>query len=457
MSDQTSDDGARRKWRQERDAELRGGPPGPSYPPSSRNDYDAPTSNGRGPYPPAPSGGLPPQGMPDPVVPPPPLGEQSRRPSALKSGSGQGRVPSHLKPEFPDEASYLGSTAPDLEAKNKPRHRQFRDKRDGYESEEGEQLKRARPPPPYDANPSVRQPPAPSQNSADAYREPDDRRRSRRYPPSGDGARGPPPGDDPRGGPAPRRGDPYADRGSGRPPRSSRRDRGDDYYDDDPPPRSSRRKDHPDVEYGSEPVPAVRRSNGERRPQLPKSGSSRRDRDRDRYDDNDDDDDRRRPPPSRSTRDRRDRDRDRHDDDRDDDYGRSDRRRRDERDDRDKDSYRRGDKDRARDPPRDRDRDRDGDKYGADRRRDRSRRRYSDEDSDYDDRRSRRSDKYDRDGRRSDRDRDRRRNSSVPKEMKIGGFDVGPLVQQAQRHYGTLAPILTPVVMNMAKKYVSNR
>lgn len=38
--------------------------------------------------------------------------------------------------------------------------------------------------------------------------------------------------------------------------------------------------------------------------------------------------------------------------------------------------------------------------------------------------------------------------------MKIGGFDVGPLVQQAQRHYGTLAPVLAPVAMNMAKKYL---
>lgn len=41
--------------------------------------------------------------------------------------------------------------------------------------------------------------------------------------------------------------------------------------------------------------------------------------------------------------------------------------------------------------------------------------------------------------------------------MKIGGFDMGPLVQSAQKHYGTVAPILAPVAMNMARKYLSDR
>jgi hypothetical protein len=50
------------------------------------------------------------------------------------------------RPQFPDEESYLGSEVPDLEGKNRHRRRQFRDARDGYESDEGEVLRTSNPP-----------------------------------------------------------------------------------------------------------------------------------------------------------------------------------------------------------------------------------------------------------------------------------------------------------------------
>lgn len=347
------------------------------------DDYDRPPRRGRDdrPPPPYPGSAVNDYGsqMPGPPpqqgtnVPPPPMGEQfssGRRPSAMKRSGSASRVP-HLRPEFPDEASYLGSTAPDLESKNKTAHRQFRDKRDGYESDEGEALRKAKP------QRHSRQPPS----SADGFE--DQRRRRDPY--------------DDRG-PPPRRADTYAD-DRDPPPRRRGKDKG---YDDDyaPRDRDKRRRDPPpDVEYGSEPIPAVRRSRSEREPR--KSKPSRRDT----YDDSSSEDDRRRQPPrrNRSQDDRRRRD----DDDRDD---------------------RRRDRDKRRD-------------------RDRSRRRYSDDDaSDYD-RRDRR-----------DRDRDRRdRRDKPPKEFKIGDFDAGPLIEKGQKHYATLAPIMTPIVMNMARKYLSDK
>jgi len=63
--------------------------------------------------------------------------------------------------------------------------------------------------------------------------------------------------------------------------------------------------------------------------------------------------------------------------------------------------------------------------------RDRSRRRYSDDD--YDDRRG------------GGRDR-------VPKEIKVGKYDVGPWLEKGQKYYGVLAPIVTPMVMNYMRK-----
>lgn len=353
---------------------------------SNYDDYDDPRSGGR--YddrgrapPPYPASAAPfndystpgqPQHGAD--VPPPPMGEQLNRPSAMKRSGSQSRVP-HLQPQFPDEASYLGSHAPDLEAKNRRHHREFRDKRDGYESEEGENHRRSK---------------------------------------YGDsrGDRGDPRGD-PRGGGG-QRGGGYDERD--RPPRrrthdeeeprrrkDKERDRDRDY--DDPPSRH-RKRDPPGVEYGSDPVPAVKRS------QTDRDGRRRR---KDDYDDEDDydDRDRRRPERRRSHDDTRRRRRDYDDDDRSD-YNRDDRRRR----------------DRSRD----------------DRRRDRSRRRDDDDDSEYDDRRSR------RDG---DRDRDRRRRSSAPpKEVKIGDYDIGPLLEKGKKHYGTIAPIITPFAMSMARKYL---
>ena len=38
--------------------------------------------------------------------------------------------------------------------------------------------------------------------------------------------------------------------------------------------------------------------------------------------------------------------------------------------------------------------------------------------------------------------------------MRIGKYDVGPYVELGKKHYGTVAPILTPLVLNMAKKYM---
>ena len=274
--------------------------------------------------------------------------------------------------------SYMGSTAPDLEAKNRSHHRQFRDRRDGYESEEGEMLKKSKPRGEYDGPP-------------------DPRRRDHRDPHD---SRGPP------------RGQNYDEE-----PRRRRHDR--DYDDDrDPPAKHGRRRDYPEVQYGADPIPAVKRSNTER-------PDRRRPKPRRDYDDEsseEDDRDRRRPPPRRrrSQDDTRHRSKRDYDDDRDD-Y----------RDDRDRDR-RRGDRDRD-DRRRDKSRDRD------------RRSRYSDEESDYGGSRRDR-----------DRDRDRRRGSSAPpKEVKIGDYDIGPMLEKGKKHYGTIAPILAPIAMNMARKYLS--
>lgn len=35
--------------------------------------------------------------------------------------------------------------------------------------------------------------------------------------------------------------------------------------------------------------------------------------------------------------------------------------------------------------------------------------------------------------------------------MKIGNMDVGPMLDKGQKYYGTIAPILTPLVMNYLK------
>lgn len=378
MADYDGADDYQDRWRNTRDSER----PPPPYPAPSNMDYD---QRGRGPaqYPPyGENGGMPPPpagGPPGTEVPPPPIGE--RRPSALKRPGSRSRVP-NSRPEFQDDLSYVGSTAPDLEAKNRKHHRQFRDKRDGYESDEGEMHRKMR--------------------SRGDYDEPEPRRRGARdqY--------------DDRGAPPPRnRG--YDDEPE--PRHRSRKDRDRDYdrgYDDDPPARHKRR-DQPGVEYGADPIPAVRRS------QTDRSGRRQKPR-KDDYDDESSEDDRRRQPPSRrrsqddSHRRRRD-----YDDDRDD--NRDDRRRRDGRDDRNRDRDR-DDRDRRRDKSRDR------------------RSRYSDDESDYGGR----------------RDRDRRRGSSAPpKEVKIGDYDIGPLLAKGKKHYGTLAPVLAPLAMNMARKYMSDR
>lgn len=342
----------------------RGPPPAP-YPSSAvggADDYDAQYGRNGG-YPPAPGSN----------VPPPPMGDQlHRRPSALRREGSQSRVP-HLRPQFPDEASYLGSNAPDLESKNRRRHRDFRDKRDGYESDEGTTHKKHAPP---------------GKQGSQAEDRDRDRDRDRRR-------RGPPPEDYDDRGPPP----PYDER----PPRRRReRDRERDFDDEEPPrrdrdrdrDRDRRRKDNLDVEYGSDPIPGMRRSRSERQPYRPKQPK------RDDYEEDifsSDEDDRRRPPPRRRGKSSDAGDR---------------RRRRDDYDDDRSDYSKRTD-----------DRDR--------RRRDRSRHRYSDEESEYDDR-----------DRRRRKEKDRKRDESPPKELKIGGIDVGPMLGGAQKHVGTLLPLL---------------
>ena len=65
----------------------------------------------------------------------------AERSTALKRSGSQSRA--HFQPHFVDEASFLGSDSHDLEAKNRRRHRKFRERRDGYESEEGEMLRKS--------------------------------------------------------------------------------------------------------------------------------------------------------------------------------------------------------------------------------------------------------------------------------------------------------------------------
>lgn len=321
--------------------------------------------------------------VPPSHLPPPPLGHDAAldgsdglRPALKREGS-RSRLQPGISPQFPDEASFLGSTAPDLERKNRPKDRAFRDLRDGYESDEGEAHKKM-------MGGNGRRNRADDGGRGSGRRPPQDRG----YPPD-DSAVSRRPRDDPP---------PYDDA----PPRRRRRDP--DYDEDYPPPRrGGGGRPPPDVEYGSDPIPARRR--GDRRGPRRRSDYD----DEDEYDDYDDYKPRRR----RSFDDHR-----RRPSRRDDDYY-SDvtaPRRRDRYDDYDR-------------PPR--------------RDRSRSRRRYSDDYDDYD--------RYDRRGggdRRRDRDR-------PPKEMKIGNYDIGPLVQKGQKHWGTVAPILTPIVLNMARKYMS--
>ena len=395
----------------ERQPRSRDDNPRPPYPTPSQAPGDDYGRQPRQPYydndnlPPPPPG--PPPGAGGTNVPPPPMGEQlHRRPSAMKREGSRGRVP-NLHPEFPDQASYLGSTAPDLEAKNRAQHRRFRDMRDGYESDEGETLRKNKTP----RGPPGGGPPDAGAGVDPRQRPPRDPYDDRGPPPPYDGSgRGPPPRsrtyDDDRA--PPRRRDRDRDYDDDLPPPRRRKDR--DYDDDPPPPR--RRRDPPDVEYGSEPIP-VRRSRSERQLQRPKPSR------RDDYDD-DDDDDRRRPAPTRHR-------------------SQDDAQRRRRRDDDD------GGRDYRDDPRRRNDRDRDDRRRAKSR--DRDRRRYSDEESDYGDRRDRRD--------RRDRDRDRDRRSKPPSQMKIGDYDVGPLLDKGKRNWGTLAPVVTPIVMNMAKKYLS--
>jgi len=259
----------------------------------------------------------------------------------MKREGSRSRVP-HLKPEFPDERSYLSSRAPDAERKNKPAERQFRERRDGYESEEGEMHKKAA------KNPRRK-------TAYDEDSEPD------RKPKSKEKAR-------------------FEE------PRSRRKDES----DDDEPPRRRKPKDE-DAFY--EPP---RRRNTERRRRA------------DYSDESDSEDDRRR---RRSTDDRE-------------------RRRR---KDKDYDSYEPDSRDARRRRQEIYDRDQ------VARRSDKPRRHYSDDES------------YDR------RRRDSRGDRREPREIKVGKYDIGPYVEKGQKHYKTFAPIVTPILMNLAKNYMGGK
>jgi len=309
----------------------------------------------------------PPTGAPPGNIPPPPLG------SAMKRDGSRSRVP-HLRPEFPDEASYLNGSAPDAERKSRREDRGFKNKRDGYESEEGEQLRKAKPKRrPRDGDDM---PPPP----------PEDRNRRRDKDPDRYGASAPRDYDDRRG-----------------PPR--RRD--DPYDDEDLPPR--RRGPRDGVEYGADPIQPMRRRDTDRPPPRDRDRDRERDRPRRRRDDYDDpsDEDDYRPRRHRSE---------------------------------DPPRRRRGEDDYYADPDSRDSRRRRQDLYDRDRedrRRDKSRRRYTDDEG-YDD--------YDRRDRRGGR-------RGEPREIKVGKYDVGPMVDQGKKYYSTLAPIVTPIVMN----YLRNR
>lgn len=53
---------------------------------------------------------------------------------------------------------------------------------------------------------------------------------------------------------------------------------------------------------------------------------------------------------------------------------------------------------------------------------------------------------YDDRDRRRRKDKDRKRDESPPKELKIGGIDVGPMLGGAQKHVGTLLPLLGKLI-----------
>jgi len=73
----------------------------------------------------------------------------------------------------------------------------------------------------------------------------------------------------------------------------------------------------------------------------------------------------------------------------------------------------------------------------------------------------------DREARRSDRRSryysdeeefgNRRREAREPREIKVGKYDIGPYVEKGQKHYKTFAPIVTPIVMNLAKTYMAQK
>jgi hypothetical protein len=208
---------------------------------------DGPSSSAA--FPTAPD--APPAATSSSSLPPPPLG------SAIKQEGSRNRK-AHLHPEFPDEASFLNTRSHDLERKNRPDERRFREKRDGYESDEGERHRKA-------ATMSSRKPRYDDEESE--------------LPPRSSRRRGE--GD--MYGRAPPRDDQYEDRDRRRPPPRRRDD-----DDESLPPRRKGPRDG--VEYGADPIKPKRRQTERELPRRRERDDDDRRR-RDKYEEYSDEDD----------------------------------------------------------------------------------------------------------------------------------------------------------------------
>jgi hypothetical protein len=219
----------------------------PPYPVGPDDDFAS--APGTAAFPTAPD--APPAATSSSSLPPPPLG------SAIKREGSRNRK-AHLHPEFPDEASFLSPRSHDLERKDRQDERRFREKRDGYESDEGERHRKA-------ATMSSRKPRYDDEESELPLRS--SRRRG-----EGDMYGRPPPRDDQ-----------YEDRERRRPPPRRRDD-----DDESLPPR--RKGPREGVEYGADPIKPKRRQT-EREPPRRRERDDDDRRRRDKYDEPSDDED----------------------------------------------------------------------------------------------------------------------------------------------------------------------
>ncbi|KAI9702246.1 MAG: hypothetical protein M1820_006178 [Bogoriella megaspora] len=339
------------------------------------------------------------------TIPPPPIGPFAKPKKGYDTRS----------PAFPEERSYLASDAPDLERKVSPRNREFREKRDGYESDEGDQLRKAKRGGGGESERPRRKDRAPSyaDNVDPRDIEPDPRRDARRTRPPGPGqARGSYYGEEAPVEP-PRR------RNTERAPPSRRTQYNDDDDDDDYDPRQRRappRRRGDEDEYYDRGYRSEERT-APRRPPAPRDDRGYR---------------------SHGEDGRQRRRRDSYDDD--DSYDRP-RRQRDDTDPRRRSDY--GANTRA-----------GGDDYWREKSRDRGNRRTRFEDEDrYDDRERDR----DRDRRHREKSRDRKDKDKRKWNERLNKDDFGKYVKTGQKHYEQWAPVLMPVAKSLAKTYFDSR